>query len=130
MLHDGSLVERLEIAVEIHGVVAGGEGGCQLSLGGCILHNQVDRTTNAITLLVGCQRLGHLQAIQHFRGEDVEGHKTVLVVRAGNLHPINKGVIIPFIHTAEDGVLSLATAVALHGHTRHTLNDVGYRNIR
>ena len=55
LFHDGSLVERLEIAVEIHGVVAGGEGGCQLSFGGCILHDQVDRTTNAITLLVGCQ---------------------------------------------------------------------------
>ena len=55
LLHDGSLVERLEIAVEIHGVVTGGEGGCQLSLGGCVLHDQVDRTTNAVTLLVGCQ---------------------------------------------------------------------------
>ena len=118
-------IKRSEVAIEIHGVVAGGNVGGYLSFGGRIFHHEVYSSANAVALHVGRQRLAHLYAVEHFAGEKVEGHKAVLVVGRGNLHAVHERVVISLVHSAQNGILSLAAAVSLHRHAAHALYDAG-----
>ena len=118
-------IKRSEVAIEIHCVVAGGNVGGYLSFGGRIFHHEVYRAANAVALHVGRQRLAHLYAVEHFAGEKVEGHEAVLVVGRRNLHAVHERVVISLVHSAQNGILSLAAAIALHRHAAHTLYDAG-----
>ena len=118
-------IKRSEVAIEIHGVVAGGNVGGDLPSGGRILHHEVYRAADTVALHVGRQRLAHLYAVEHFAGEKVEGHEAVLVVGRGNLHAVHERVVIALVHSAQNGILSLAAAVSLHRHAAHTLYDAG-----
>ena len=118
-------IKRSEVAIEIHGIVAGGNVGGDLPSGGRIFHHEVYRAADTVALHVGRQRLAHLYAVEHFAGEKVEGHEAVLVVGRRNLHAVHERVVISLVHSAQNGILSLAAAVALHRHAAHTLYDAG-----
>ena len=122
-------IKRCEVAIEIHGVVAGGNVGGDLPSGGRIFHHEVYRAANTVALHIGHQRLAHLYAVEHFAGKEVEGHEAVLVVGRGNLHAVHERVVISLVHTAQYGILSLAAAVSLHRHAAHTLYDAGNGDI-
>ena len=118
-------IKRSKVAIEIHGVVAGRNVGGYLSFGGRIFHHKVYSSANAVALHVGRQRLAHLYAVEHFAGKEVEGHEAVLVVGRGNLHAVHERVVISLVHSAQNGILSLAAAVSLHRHAAHALYDAG-----
>ena len=130
LLDNGSVIERLKVAVEIHGVVAGRNIGCELSFGRSILHDQVHRTTDSVAFHVGGKRLGYLQSVEHFRGENIQWNETVLVVRTRNLYAIDQRIVVTLVHTTKNSVLAFTAAVTFDGHTRHTLYYVCYGNIR
>ena len=117
--------KRSEVAVHIHGIVTRGNVGGDLPSGGRIFHHEVHRAANAVALHIGRQRLAHLYAVEHFAGEKVEGHEAVLIVGRRNLHAVHEGVVISLVHSAQNGILSLAAAVSLHRHAAHTLYDAG-----
>ena len=94
------VVERLEVAFEEEGAVAGGEIGCYLHLLGSVLHHEVDRTADTVTFHIGGKRLGYLYTVQHLGGEDIQGNEAVLVVRAGDLHSVDQSVVVAFVHAA------------------------------
>ena len=55
LLDNCPAVERLEIAVEIHGVITGREVGRKLPLRRRVLHDQVHRATDTVALHIGRQ---------------------------------------------------------------------------
>ena len=122
--------ERLEVAVEVHAVVAGGDVCRELPFHGSVLHDEVHSTTDAVALHVGSKALGHFQSVEHLTRKDVKRNETVLVVGAGNLHAIYQRIIIAFIHTAQNGILPFTAGVAFHRDTAHALDDVGHGNVR
>ena len=105
---DGSMVEGEKIATEVEGVIACGEAGGKKSACRCIFHHQVDGASDAITLHFGGHRLVYLDARQDLRGEKIEGHEAVLIVRTRYFDTIHQGVVISLIHAAEYGILTLA----------------------
>ena len=121
--------KRSEVAVQIHGIVAGRNVGGDLPSGGRIFHHEVYRAANTVALHIGRQRLAHLYAVEHFTGKEVEGHEAVLVVGRGNLHAVHERVVISLVHSAQNGILSLAAAVSLHRHAAHALYDAGHSDV-
>ena len=124
------MTEGLEIAPQIHGIIACRQRGCELARGGGILHHQVHRPSDAIAFHVGRERLAHLQPVEHLRREHVERHKAVLVVGAGYLHPVHQRIVIPLVHATKDGILSFPAAVPLHRNPRHSSYGIGHSHIR
>ncbi|OAV73014.1 hypothetical protein Barb7_03016 [Bacteroidales bacterium Barb7] len=115
--------------VQEEAVVSGGEVGCYLTLRGCCLHHHVDGFADAVSLHVGSECFGDFETIEQLDREDVQWHKAVLVVGAGYLDAVNQGVIVVLVHPPENGVLPVAGVVALNGHARHALDNIGYGEV-
>ena len=127
---DVVVCERLEIVLHEVRIVARLQVCREQPLGRCVLHHHVHRTSDAVAFHVGGERLCHFQPVEQFCGEDVERYKAVLAVGAWNLQAVHKRIVVAFVHSAEDGILPLARAVAFHRHSAHALNDVCDGNVR
>ena len=125
-----SVIERLEITVEIHRIVSGRKIGGKLAFRRSIFHDQIHRSSNTITLHIGRQRLGYFQAVQHLGRENVQRYKTVLVVRTRNLYTVNQRIVVTLVHSTQNGILSFAAAVTFHRYTRHSLNNIRHCDVR
>jgi len=124
------MVERLEIAVEIHSVITCRDTCRELAFCRRILHHKIHRTADTVAFHVCGKRFGHLQTVKHFRRKYVKRNKTVFVIRAWNFHPINQGIIVTLVHTTKNGILTFSATVAFYRYTRHTLDNIRHRDIR
>ena len=126
VLGNAAMVKTLEVEIHKVCVVARLQVYTQQALRRCILHHHVHCASDAVALHVGGKGFGHLQPVEQLRGEDVQWHKTVFAIRAGNFHAVDQSVVVSFVHTTQNGILSFARRVALHGHTAHALYHVGH----
>ena len=130
LLDNRAVVERLEITAKIHRVVACREVGGDLAFRGRIFHDEIDRAADAVAFHVRGKGFRNLQAVEHLGGEDIERDETVFVVRAGDFHTVNQGIIVSLVHSTEDGVLSFAATVPFNRYAGHSLDDIGNGDVR
>ena len=95
-----------------------------------IFHNEVDGTSNPVTFQICGHRLADLDSRQDFSREEVKRNETVLIVRTWYFYSVDQGIIIPFVHTAQNCVLPFSRRVAFHGHAGHSLNYVANGEVR
>ena len=126
---NAAMVEGEEIAVQVERVVARGEVGRQQPARRRVLHDQIDRATDAVAFQLCRERLVHLNAREDFGGEEVQRDEAILVVGAGNLDAVDERIIVAFIHAAENGILAFARGVSLNGDARNLLHDIAHRHV-
>ena len=117
---NGRSTERIEFARKIHGAVSHCKVGRNLSAVGCILHDHIDSTPNAVAFKVGSKRFTHFKAVEHFGRENIKGNKTVFIIGRGNFYTIDQRIVVALVHTAQNGILSFTAGTALKGYTRDT----------